>query len=358
MTKKFLNKQAKLLSVLAKVAPGTDLRHGINHIVSARTGALIVIGDTTHVMGIINGGFELNCDFIPQKLYELAKMDGAIILDEEVKKILLANVHLVPDPSLPTSETGMRHRTAERVARQTKALVISISQKRDTVSLYLDDIKYALQDITVVLSKANQAMQTLEKYKSRLDQVSENLSALEFEDLVVLVDALTVIQRAEMVKRVAAEIRHYITELGTDGRLINMQLEELVGSVSQDTLMVLKDYLPDYLEVKEAQDQLKKLTADELLELDNIARAIGFQSSVNLLDKSVHPRGYRLLSHIPRLPNKVIAKIVERFGSLQAVIHASVGALDEVEGVGEVRARAIQDGLRRLKEHNLLERYS
>lgn len=351
-------KEKKLTAVLEKIAPGTPLGTGLDQILRAKTGALIVIGDTANVAKIVNGGFPLDCEFTPLKLYELAKMDGAVILDEQVSRILLANVHLVPDSNLATTETGIRHRTAERVARQTKALVISVSQKREVVTVFLEDIKYPLEDIRVVLAKANQALQTLEKYRSRLDQVGSNLSALEFEDLVALVDVLTVIQRGEMVERIAHEIRRYISELGVEGRLLQMQLEELMGTVSDDALLVIKDYAADGRQADKIKGMLAALTSEALLDPMSVAGLLGYESgSLNILDRSVHPRGYRLLKRIPRLPLKVVNKIVDRFNSLQAVVKASIEELDDVDGVGDVRARAIQDGLRRLKEYNLLERY-
>ena len=349
--------EERLTKALVKVAPGTDLREGLDHILSAKTGALIVVGDTPRVKNIVSGGFVINCDFNSQRLYELAKMDGAIILDEAVSKILYANVHLVPDPSLATSETGMRHRTAERVAQQTKSLVISISQKREVISLYVDDIKYALQDIRVVLSKGNQAIQTLEKYKNRLDQVSSNLNALEFEDLVVLVDVLTVAQRGEMVKRVGHEIQRYINELGSEGRLLHMQLEELIAGVDEDVMMLIKDYSSNGKRDEKIRDSLQEADPEDLLDLMNISQALGYEGVISELDSSVHPHGYRLLRRIPRLPPRVINKLVDHFHDLESIIHASVEELDDVEGVGTVRAQAIQEGLRRLKEYNLLERY-
>ena len=349
-------KNKKLINVLEKVAPGTDLRSAIEQILRARTGALIVMGDTPSVKRVVNGGFNLECDFTPHRLYELAKMDGAIILDDDAKRILSANVHLVPDSSLATSETGIRHRTAERVARQTKAVVISISQKREVVSVYFEGHKHVIEDIPVVLAKANQALQTLEKYKSRLDQVTANLSALEFEDLVVLIDVITVIQRGEMVERIAREINRYISELGVDGRLLRLQLDELMGGVTEDALMVLKDYAIEPRFADKTKAQLTEMSNEALLDLVSITQMVGYDGT-NILDKSVHPRGYRMLKRIPRLPIKIVNKIVDRFGSLKAVVNASNDLLDDVDGVGAVRARAIQDGLKRLKEYNLLERY-
>ncbi|MCL6471281.1 MAG: DNA integrity scanning diadenylate cyclase DisA [Firmicutes bacterium] len=349
--------EKELVRALEKVAPGTELREGLEHILSARTGALIVIGDYEEVQSLCNGGFELSVEFTPQRLFELAKMDGAIIMDDAISRILRANVHLVPDPTLPTSETGMRHRTAERVARQTKALVISISQRRDIISLYLDGIKYALQDIRVLLAKANQALQTLEKYKIRLDEVLANLSALEFEDLATLLDVVTVLQRSEMVRRVSREVERYISELGTEGRLIRLQLDELVGTADEQSVMIIKDYAVDPKKVNEISEALADLTPEELLDLNEIAKILGYEEVVDLLEQPVHSRGYRLLSKIPRLYNDVIEKIVTKFHNLQSIMNASIEELDSVEGVGPIRAKAIKDGLQRLKEYNILERY-
>ncbi len=347
-----------LLDNLRKIAPGTALREGLENIVSARTGALIVIGDIAEVIKLCNGGFELNCPFSPQKLYELAKMDGAIILDEDVGRILLANAHLVPDSSLPTSETGMRHRTAQRVAKQTKALVISISQRRDVVSLYIDDIKYVLADVRVIIAKANQALQTLERYKTRLDEVTSHLSALEFEDLVTLMDIVTVLQRSEMAHRVALEIEQYICELGSEGRLINMQMEELMANVEGDILLVLRDYAQNRKRPESIRNELAALSSEELLDPMEVCSILGYQGeAARSLDKPAHPRGYRLLRKVPRLPISVISKIVGKFGSLQNILDAGTEELDEVDGVGKIRAQAIKDGLKRLKEFSLLERY-
>lgn len=350
-------KEKLLIEALKKVAPGTDFREALDHILDAKTGAIIVVGDSKKVDRLCNGGFGIKSPFTPQKLFELAKLDGAIVVDEEISWILKANVHLVPDSKLPTSETGMRHRTAERVARQTKALVISISQRRDVVSLCINGVKYILDDIRALLTKANQALQTLERYKARLDQVSSNLNAVEFENLVTLHDVVTVLQRAEMVRRVSGEIKRYITELGVEGRLIRMQLDELMVGVEEDNILTIRDYCLDMRRVEKTKRELRKLSSDELLDPLKVSHVLGCKESIDELDQSVSPRGYRLLRKVPRLPILVVDKIVAKFGSLQNTLKASVSELDEVEGVGEVRARAILDGLKRLKEYNLMERY-
>ena len=349
-------REDKLLQAIELVAPGTPLRVALDDIISASTGALIVLDDGEEILAMSNGGFRLDCEFTPHKLFELAKMDGAIILSKDLRKVLLVNVHLVPDPSLPTSETGMRHRTAERVARQTGALVISVSQKRAVVTLYKGDIRYILEDLGTLLAKANQALQTLEKYRSRLDRVSSTLSALEFQDLVTLGDVVMVAQRAEMVERIAGEIRRYIAELGINGRLIRMQLEELMGNVEDDHTMLLRDYMPGNMRPPDRiKQRLSQLSSEELLDTSLVAAALGHDHQGGL-DIKLSPRGYRMLSKVPRLPWAVITNVVRNFGSFQQLIEASPQSLDEVEGVGTSRAKAIKEGLDRLRQYSILER--
>src|SRR5512134_939603 len=232
----------KLLDALAKVAPGAPLREGLDRILQGGKGALIVVGDGPEVLNICSGGFLLDAAFSPQRLSELAKMDGAIILAADASRIARANVHLVPNPNVPTSETGTRHRTAERVARSIPVPVISVSEDMAIVAVYARDQKHTLEPIPRLLTRANQALQTLERYKNRLDEVNASLSTVEVEDLVTLRDVVTVLQRTEMVRRVAEEIELGIIELGVDGRLVSLQLEELMGGVEEDRRLVTKDY--------------------------------------------------------------------------------------------------------------------
>lgn len=342
-----------LQAALAAVAPGTLLREGLEHIISARTGALLVIGDHAGVDAISNGGFVVGVPYTPQRLFELAKMDGAITLDADAAHILKANVHLAPDASLPTSETGMRHRTAERVSRQTSALVISISQRRDVVSLYRGGAKLMLEDIEVVLAKANQALQTLERYRSRLDEVASHLTILELEDVVTLGDVATVAQRAEMVSRVARDVGRYVVELGTDGRLVRMQAEELTAGVEEDYLMLIRDYAKDAAgrKAQAVRQRIGSLAAEQLRDTNTIVHALGYTVTAELGEQLVRPAGYRLLRHIPMIPGTVINRVTERFGTLSALLGASEEQLDDVDGVGARRARAIIEGLRRMREH-------
>lgn len=349
----------RVIEALNLVAPGTRLREGMDSIIRAKTGSLIIMGDVDSISFLFSGGIRLDCDFTSNMLYELAKMDGAIILNRNVSRIHRANVQLMPDASIESSETGTRHRTAQRVARQTDALAISISQDRDVVSLYIDEIKYTLTEIRVLLAKADQALQTLEKYRARLAQVSDSLTALEFEDAVTLHDVVGVLQRSEMVARVAGEIERYLIELGVEGRLIAMQLEELMTGVAADRAALIMDYVPaGGRGVEEVEAGIFELTADELFETDIISKILGYKKKVKTTDFRLSPRGYRILSKVPRLPVSIVENIVERYGSLQAVMLASEDELVKVEGVGRVRAREIGESLIQLRELSLAEKYS
>jgi diadenylate cyclase len=345
--------------MLTLIAPGTAFREGLDNILGAKTGALIVMGYDGSVADIVDGGFHIDCPFSSSFLYELAKMDGAIILSNDGKRILYANAQLVPSATLPSTETGIRHRTAQRTARQTGKLVVSISQRRNTITLYRGTVRYSLKDIRVILTKANQAVQTLEKYKSVLDQATTNLSALEFEELVTLDEVTTVLQRMEMVLRVKREIDSYIHELGIEGRLIRMQLDELMGNMEQEAYLLVKDYAID-MEQYQPQNvfaALKQLSADELLDHQVVAKLMGYVGPLNLQEESVSAKGYRILGKIPRIPSTVIQKLVERFEVLPQMMLATMEELDEVEGIGAVRARAVQDGLKRIRSQVFIDRH-
>src|SRR3569623_1202407 len=328
--------EPRLVKALEMVAPGTALREGIDNILHARTGGLIVIGDPEELSFLFSGGIKLDIDYTPALLYQVAKMDGAITLNANSTKIVMANVQLMPDPTILSLETGTRHRTAERVSKQTDALVIAVSQRREVVSLYVDGTKYILEEIPVVLAKANQALATLDKYRTRLDQVSTRLTALEFEGGATLHDVLTVLQRSELVTRMAVEIERYIVELGTEGRLIEMQLDEAFAG---------------------ALDQIGRLPHQDLLDFGRLAELLGYDRKVNTLDYPVSPRGYRILGRIPRLPKLVVQNIVREFRGLDEILAATDPELESEEGVGEVRAKDIREGLRRLQEINLVDRY-
>ena len=295
-----------ITDALTMVAPGQPLREGLDRILQANMGGLIVVGDGPEVLAICSGGFLLDAEFSPQRLSELAKMDGAIILAPDASRIARANVHLVPNPNVPTSETGTRHRTAERVARSIAVPVISVSEDLSLIAVYYGSIKHPLELTARLLNRANQALQTLERYKNRLDAVAGTLSALEVEDLVTVRDVVTVLQRTEMVRRIAEEIHGYIVELGTDGRLVRLQLEELMGGVEDDRRLVIQDYshTGDKWNLGEAMEALSELTTEELLDLQAVTAVLHLPSGGAELDFALQPKGYRLLHRSPACPRR------------------------------------------------------
>jgi diadenylate cyclase len=346
---------------LAAVAPGTALRDGLERILRGSTGALIVLGFDQAVADLCSGGFELNVDFSATRLRELAKMDGAIVLDGAAGTIVRAAVQLVPDPGIPTDESGTRHRTAERVSRQTGHTVISVSKSMRIIALFIDGLRFVLEDPAAILSHANQALATLERYRRRLDEVSGGLSALEIEDLATVRDVMAVAQRLEMVRRIAVEIEGYMVDLGTDGRLLALHLGELVAGTAQERVLLAQDYVP-----AQPQDRataaaavlarLESLTLDELLDVASVAEVLGFGGS-DALDDLVSPHGYRLLARVPRIPMPVVEALIEHFGGLQKLLAAGVDELNQVDRVGAVHARSVREGLSRLAESSVLERY-
>jgi len=358
-----VNVDVALRAAIAQVAPGTVLRDGLERILRGRTGGLVVLGHDRNVEAMASGGFSLDVEFSAQRLRELAKMDGAVICDRDATRLLRAAVQLLPDPSIPTDEQGTRHRTADRVSKATGFPVVSVSKSMNTIALYVAGRRYVLEDSGAILSRANQALATLERYKLRLDEVSGTLSALEIEDLVTIRDVCSVSQRLEMVRRIAAEITDYLVELGTDGRLLSLQLDELIAGVEIDRLLVIRDYIPATSSKKAARtlehalSDLDALTATELLDLSNVARAFGYAAAPDVLDQPVSPRGFRLLARVPRLPEVILDRLVDHFGSLQRLLGASIDDLQAVEGVGETRARSVREGLSRLAESSILERY-
>ncbi len=354
-----------LRATLARVAPGTPLRDSLERILRGRTGGLIVLGYDKMVESLCTGGFPLDVEFTATRLRELCKMDGAVVLTADGQRIMRAAVQLMPDASIPSAESGTRHRTAERVAKQTGYPVLSVSQSMNIIGVYVAGQRHVLDDSGQILSRANQALATLERYKLRLDEVSGTLSALEIEDLVTVRDAVAVVQRLEMVRRISDEIAGYVVELGTDGRLLSLQLDELMAGVDSDRTLVIRDYLPSgklvfgkrARTVEEALVELDLLNASELIDLVSVAKAMGYPPATETLDAPVSPLGFRLLARVPRLPGAIVDRLVDHFGSLQRLLGATVEDLQAVEGVGDARARGVREGLSRLAETSILERY-
>lgn len=348
------NTENEIAKILKLIAPGTPIRDGLENILRAKTGGLLLITDNNDVIKeIVDGGFTINEDYTSAKLYELAKMDGAIVLSGDFKKILFANAQLIPSHQIPTLETGTRHRTAERTAKQTGELVISISQRRNIITIFKGNDRYILENADTVLNKANQAIQTLERYKKVFDNKLNILNEYEFNDIVTLQNVITVIQRAEMVMRIAEEIEENISELGIDGRLVKMQLEELLGDVENEELLIIKDYMVKKRKKVKAEDILEnfsKLSYEDLNNENSIAKILGYDNFDNYDEIGVYTRGYRVLNKIPRMPNHIVENLVSSFKSFQHILAAEIENLDDVEGIGEIRARTIKQSLKRMQE--------
>ena len=338
-------KDNTITEILKLIAPGTKIREGLENILKAKTGGLIVIGDTKEVLDLVDGGFNLNVDYTPSRLYELAKMDGAIVLSADLKKILYANAQLIPSPEISTNETGTRHRTAERTAKQTGEIVISVSQRRNVITIFKGDLRYVLQDSSKVITKANQALQTAEKYKKVFDDKLNLLNEYEFNDIVTLQNVIVCIQRAEMVLKVVDEVKRAIYELGEEGRLFQMQLDELFGNLAIEETLIIKDYIIS------SKKQNSEKTVDK-------AKILGYEDFDNYEEVNVFTRGYRILSKIPRMPNNIVENLVKSFKSFQHIIQADIPALDEVEGIGEIRAKAIKQSLKRMQEQFIFDNLS
>ncbi|GAB3713211.1 DNA integrity scanning diadenylate cyclase DisA [Mariniluteicoccus flavus] len=330
----------------AQMAPGTPLREGLERIVRGRTGALVVLGSNRQVEAVTTGGFRIDTPFTATALRELAKMDGALILNNEADRIMMAGVHLMPDPTIETVETGTRHRTADRVAQQCGVPVVTVSASMSTIQIFLEDKRYLIEQSPAILARANLALQTLERYKVRLGEVLGRLNSLEVHDQVTVRDFVLVAQRLEMVRRLEAETTEYVTELGSDGRLLQLQLFEVHVGMEE---------LPDLLERDYRRDPddgltlapLSGLPDEEIVDPQVVARAIGFTEP---LDARITTRGFRQLAGVNRLPTSVATRLIDHFGSLQALFAASTHELQEVDGVGGSRARMVRDGLTRLAE--------
>lgn len=356
-----INMNDEMLEILKLVAPGTMLRDGLENILKAKTGALIVVSDSEDILKIADGGFRIDEEFTSTNIYELAKMDGAIILSSDLKRIIRANVQLNPDFSIKTGETGTRHKTAERVAKQTGELVISISERRGIITLFKGDFRYVINDTQSVLMRANQTLQALEKYKTVFDNMLSILSEHEFDDIVSLDTVINCIYRSEIIMRMETDVRRNIIELGDEGRIVNMQLEELMANVEKEEKLIIEDYMKNKnkkVTVETILEEIRKIDRKNLIVSEKIVKILGYEVTPDILDLNVSPKGYRILSKVPKMPASIIEKTVEAFGSLQHICSATIDELDDVEGIGEIRARIINQSLKRLQEQYILKSYN
>lgn len=356
-----MKRSLAVIEALRQISPGTSLRDGLDRILQARMGALVVLGDTHEVLSICSGGFLVDAEYSPQKLFELAKMDGAIVLSEDGSRIARANVHLVPDAVVPTSETGTRHRTAERVARSVDVSVFAVSEELSVITVYRGSYKNSIAPTSLLLSRANQGLSTLERYRDRLGVVMASLDSLEIRNQVTYRDVIVAIQRSEMVRRIEEEIEGYLVELGDQGRLISLQLEELCYGVDADYNNVIEDYLgpcsPQDLDKIKAY--LSRLEADELLDLSVVGLGLkelalpkalirrhddgSDEATQAILGAWMEPRGTRMLDKVARIPEDVKNVLIDNFGGLFPIVEASESDIASLSGVGSHWAKAIKD---------------
>ena len=337
---------AILREALRAVAPGTPLREGLERIQRSHTGALIVLGYTPEVQAMCSGGFDLDVAFTAARLRELCKMDGAVIIDPDLWRIRKANVQLFPDPMIPTDESGMRHRTAQRTARQTHLPVLSLSASMRMISIYVGTEHRLVEEPEALLSRANLAVDTLDRYSQRLDEVLQTLTILEMRDSATVRDVATVMQRMEMIRRITSEINEYLEELGSEGRLLALQVDDLVRGAGSERALVLRDYIRDSSAVATAEAALSELASDRLVDLAAIANVLGLGVyDPSDLDRMIQPRGVRALSLVPRLPWNVIKEITSHWENLADLREASVEDLQQIEGIGPYRAKLIRETL-------------
>ncbi len=341
---------------LLMAAPGTLLREALSAILQSGTGALLCFGNPKRLSNLSEGGVKLEAQTSPQLLYELSKMDGAIILNEDGSRILYANRFLKPHARILSEETGTRHRSAQRLAAQAKCMVVAVSQRRASVTVYVHDRRHILDSIPTLVNKSMQAIQTLEKYITVLNSALQDLTTREFQDVVTIFDVCKTIQRTEMVQRIAREIEPKILELGTEGRLIGLQLEEMLQPVSEATLVV-KDYCRDKTGInpESARQKIAALDQQELMQLGNISQLLGYGTNLRGIDTYLSPRGYRVLTSTHRLSSQIIDNLVQRFGSLQQIIRAPKDELVAIEGVGEILAERVRVGLNLLRNQLALD---
>ena len=338
----------KLEEMLLQITPGTPLREGVYNIIDAGIGALIVVGMDEAVEKMLDGGFYINCEYTPERIFELAKMDGAIIVDEECKTIIYGNVHLQVDRKYSSEESGTRHRTAQRAGKQTNKLVIAVSERRKTISLYKGEMRYKLKDMSEIMNEASQALKTMERYRYVLDKSLANLTILELDDIVTIYDAALVLQRFEMMMRIEEELKGYVLELGVEGRLIELQLEDLAQDIHEEMLEFLSDYKSEDVEYESILAQLREFNNTELLEIENFASVLGYKKSYSSLDNKISPKGYRILGKISKLTKKDIEKLVSNYGELSSIQEAPIEELSDTK-LSKLKIKAIKNGLKRLK---------
>ena len=329
-------------SELSQLLPGEPLRIGVDLIADKKSGALIVIGSSAKLDKISSGGVDLiDCEYSPEMLSELAKMDGAIIVDQFVTKILKANVHLNPSDTLSTTQTGTRHRTAERTAEETNLTVITVSEESSLVKVFTNSETTELEEPSVILGRVNESLQSVDRMRRRFDDAVAELGELEIENSLTNQQVLEVIQRGELLTRLAKQVRSEALRLGGEAGLVLIQIDSLESGVTNTLNLVLKDHLPakKYRNIAKAIDEISRQSYEELNDIDYLGSVLGKLP----LDDLSTPKGYRVLARLPNLPENLHDSIIQKFKTLPKLLSASPEKLYEIEGIGRGRAQQLRD---------------
>ena len=322
--------------------PGEPLRKGVDLIADKKSGGLIVIGSSNKLEKISSGGINLkNCSYTPEMLSELAKMDGAVIVDENVSTILKANVHLNPSDNLQTSETGTRHRTAERVSAETNLKVIAVSEESSAIKVFHNMKVIELEEPAMILGRVNESLQSVDRMRRRFDEVLLQLGELEIEDTITNQQVLTVIQRGELLIRLANQVKNEAENLGEEAGIVMIQIESLESGVEYTLSLVLKDHLPSkkYRNIKKAKSEISNMTYEELNTISHLGSILLMQP----LDEISTPRGYRVLARLPGLPDNLHDPLIKKFKTLPKLLGAPTDKLFQVDGIGRNRAQQLRD---------------
>lgn len=334
---------------LKLLAPGTQLRAGLDRILHGRTGALIVLGNNQQVQQVSSGGFKIGVECTEQSLRELAKLDGAIVLSNDLSQIVAAGVHLVPGGDLPTAETGTRHRSADRTSQAAGLPVVTVSASMATISVFYEGHRHLVETVPQVISRANQTLAALARVTTRVTELLDQFTPLEIAEQVTLRDLTHVVHRLELARRLSSEMQFHIDILGVEGRMVALQHAELVANFAGIGDLLVQDYAANVDDPAEFDlTKLHNFSHDELFSGQLVAQRLGFGPNPNL-EQRVETRGIRALTTIGRLPSALVAKLISDF-TLQELFGASVGVLMEIDGIGPTRARQIRDALIRVSE--------
>ena len=356
MGKKAVNKKKILEHIFDRVAPGTALREAIDKIQEAKLGALIVLGNPNDLKDVMGGGFELNTVYSPQKVYELSKMDGGIILSEDIKTIYGANIQLQPNYSIETDESGTRHQAAHRIAQQKGNLVVAVSERRNKITVYYGKFRYLLNEIGDLLTKSSQAITALEKYSLAIEKNHVNLSILEFDNMVTLYDIVECVRMYGLLFRMSEELIEYMAELGSEGRLIKIQYEEIMLNKNESFDALIKDYKISNETAEKIGLRVKSLTKEELLDDEKIVCLLGFDTNIINLDEKIEPRGYGLLSNITKISKKDREILVREFSNVQSILMSTASDIAKIKGVSKYKAEHINKSLKRIKNRTVIDR--